>query len=84
MLLRRAKSGNVEVDGVDWDRITFKIRGRYAWPSYRAFEMANPLGFTRAAAEPVFESCMDFGDLLDGLESLGSEAALPSHAIEVN
>jgi proteasome accessory factor A len=84
MLLRRAVSDNIEVDSVDWDRITFRIRGRYPWASYRAFEMANPLGFTRAEAEPIFENCSEFGDLLDGLESLAANLALPADAIAVN
>jgi proteasome accessory factor A len=84
MLLRRASSDDVDVDSVDWDRITFKIRGRYSWPSYRAFEMANPLGFTKAEAQPIFDSCLDFGDLLDGLESLASGIALPAYANAVN
>ena len=39
MLLRRAMLENVEVDNVDWDRITFKLRGRYAWPTYRTLEI---------------------------------------------
>ena len=84
MLLRRASSDDVDVDSVDWDRITFKIRGRYSWPSYRAFEMSNPLGFTKAEAQPIFDSCLDFGDLLDGLESLASGTALPAYANAVN
>ncbi len=84
MLLRRASSDNVEVESVDWDRITFKIRGRHAWPSYRAFDMADPLGFTQDLAQPIFDSCGEFGDLLDGLESLSTSIALPLEAVAVN
>lgn len=84
MLLRRAIDDDVEVDSVDWDRITFRIRGRSSWPTYRAFEMANPLGFTRAEAEPIFEASTDFRDLLDGLESLAADRALFSDVTSVN
>ncbi len=84
-LLRRAMSEGIEVESVDWDRMTFKMRGRYAWPTYRTLELANPFGFTRAEAEPIFESCEEFADLLDGLESLasdaGSELLAYTHAI---
>jgi proteasome accessory factor A len=83
MLLRRATEENVEVETVDWDRITFKVRGRYAWPSYRVFDMADPLSFTESEAQAIFDSSEDFGDLLDGLESLasGKEALLDSIAV---
>jgi proteasome accessory factor A len=84
MLLRRASSGNVEVDTVDWDRITFKIRGRHSWPSYRTLDMADPLGFTQAEAQPIFDNCLDFGDLLDGLESLSAGNARSLDAIAIN
>ena len=56
--------------------MTFKLHlGRYAWPTYRTLDMANPLGFTRPEAEPIFNSAEDFSDLLDGLESLYSAKA---------
>ena len=84
MLLRRALSDNVEVESVDWDRISFKIRGHYAWPTYRSLDMADPLGFTREKAQPIFDNCTDFGDLLDGLESLSAGIAVPEDAIAVN
>ena len=84
MLLRRALSDNVEVESVDWDRIAFKIRGRHTWPTYRTLDMANPLGFTQDIAEPIFDSCSDFGDLLDGLESLSAGIAVPANAIAVH
>jgi proteasome accessory factor A len=78
MLLRRASSEGVEVDSVDWDRMTFRIRGRYAWPSYRTIDLEDPLAFTQAEAQPVFEACTDFSDLLDGLRELSSgQAASP-------
>jgi proteasome accessory factor A len=67
MLLRRATPGSVF--SVDWDTITFKMRGRYNWPTYRTFNMANPLGYTQAEAQEIFDSSLDFADLLDALES---------------
>jgi proteasome accessory factor A len=84
MLLRRATRDNIEVEGVDWDRITFRIKGRYRWPSYRTLDLADPQGFTKNLAEPIFNSCADFGDLLDGLESLASGAVLTKDAIAVS
>jgi proteasome accessory factor A len=84
MLLRRALNDDVEVESVDWDRMTFRMQGRYAWKSFRTLEMANPLGFTQVEAEPIFESCQDFGDLLDGLESLACNAELPADEFAVN
>ena len=44
MLLRRAAPESVV--SVDWDAITFKLRGRYNWPSYRTLDLADPLGGT--------------------------------------
>jgi proteasome accessory factor A len=70
MLLRRAASEGVEVETVDWDRMVFKFRGPRSWQSCRTLDMANPLAFTRAEAEPIFESGASFAELLDGLESL--------------
>ena len=66
MLLRRAVPGSVF--SVDWDEITFKLRGRYNWPAYRTFKMENPLGYTQAEAQDIFDNSIDFADLLDALE----------------
>jgi proteasome accessory factor A len=84
MLLRRASSDSIEIDGVDWDRITFKIRGPYAWPSYRTFDMADPLSLTQDQAQPIFDNCADFRELLDGLDSLSAGEAVPANAIAIN
>jgi hypothetical protein len=46
--------------------------------------MADPLGFTQDLAQPIFDSCGEFGDLLDGLESLSTSIALPLEAVAVN
>ena len=84
MLLRRAAGDRVEVASVDWDRMTFRLRGRYAWPSYRTLDLADPLAFTQQQAQPIFARGLDFGDLLDGLESLSAATAIPTDAIAVN
>jgi proteasome accessory factor A len=66
MLLRRAASGSVF--SVDWDTISFKLRGRYNWPIYRTFNMANPLEYTQDDAQHIFDDSLEFADLLDALE----------------
>jgi len=81
MLLRRAKSEGVEVTGVDWDTITFKLRGRYAWPSYRTFHLDNPLGATQTETQSLFESTLGFNELLEELESLTNDKTLPQGTI---
>jgi proteasome accessory factor A len=82
MLLRRAAPESIV--SVDWDRITFKLRGRYTWPSYRTFDMTNPLGCTKAEAEPIFDSSLDFADLLDALESVSQDGVLPVNSLQTN
>lgn len=66
MLLRSATPASVV--SVDWDRIMFKMRSRYNWPTYRTFNMANPLGYTQAEMQHIFDNSLDFPDLLDALE----------------
>jgi Pup amidohydrolase len=76
MLLRRAAEEGIEVTSCDWDRICFRLTGRDGWPSYRTFEMPDPLALTQAEAQPVFDGWMGFGELLEGLQSLGAERTL--------
>ncbi len=75
MVLRRAAPESVV--SVDWDAITFKLRGRYNWPSYRTLDLADPLGGTEAEAQPIFEKTEDFEDLLDALAAHFNRAAQP-------
>jgi proteasome accessory factor A len=84
MLLRRAHTDGVEVTSVDWDTMTFKLRGRYAWPSYRTFDLENPLGLTQAETQHMFDNSASFAQLLDGLESLSDGKALPRKALAAN
>jgi hypothetical protein len=75
MLLRRAAAEGIGIDTVDWDRITFRMRGRSGWPVYRTVYLSDPLGFTQAAAGPLFAAAANFDQLLDGLESLAADGA---------
>ncbi|MGP8251894.1 MAG: proteasome accessory factor PafA2 family protein [Terracidiphilus sp.] len=70
MLLRSAARDGVEVDMVDWDRMTFKLRRQHGWPVYRTIELNNPLGFTKADTEQFFDDYASFTGLLDGLDAL--------------
>lgn len=78
MLLRRANPDSVV--SVDWDAITFKLRGRYNWPSYRTVNMADPLACTQAEAQRIFDEFVDFEDLLDALEARSAREPQPLDA----
>ena len=67
LLLRRADPASVV--NVDWDSITFKIRGRHSWPTSRTVDLADPLSFTRAEVQPLADSEPNLEDLLDALET---------------
>ena len=66
-LLRRANPATVV--SVDWDEITFKLRGKHNWSYFRTVDLADPLRGTKADVESLFQQCADFDDLLDALES---------------
>jgi len=82
MLLRSAAPGSVF--SVDWDAIIFKLRGRYNWPAYRTFNMANPLGYTQAEAQHIFDDSLDFADLLDALEFESFDNTLTADAVSAH
>jgi hypothetical protein len=82
MLLRRAAPGSVV--SVDWDMITFKLRGRYNWPTYRTLNMANPLGYTQAKTQHIFDDSLDFADLLDAMESESIDRTLTADIISAH
>jgi proteasome accessory factor A len=75
MLLRRAASTNIV--SVDWDRIAFKLRGKHNWPTYRTLDLADPLGFTQAEAQPIFDSSLNLEEVLDALDPLTPRDARP-------
>ena len=67
MLLRLA--GSASVSSVDWDSITFKLRGPSYWPAYRTVALADPRGYTKAATEAAFREMKSLEDLLDAVEA---------------
>jgi proteasome accessory factor A len=67
MLLRRA--GPDRVVSVDWDVMTFKLRGRYNWPVHRTLDLANPLAATEAEMQSIFARNENFEDLIDALDA---------------
>jgi hypothetical protein len=69
------------VFSVDWDTITFRLRGKHNWPSYRVFDMTNPLGYTQAEVQHIFDSTDNFVELLDALESDSTERTLAADAL---
>jgi proteasome accessory factor A len=62
-LLRLAEPQQVE--RVDWDSITFSLKGDYYWRRERTVNLTNPLGFTRDACERVFQSPATLEEALD-------------------
>jgi proteasome accessory factor A len=76
MLLRRAAPNSVV--SVDWDSITFKMGGRYNWPTYRTFHLPDPRGFTRAETELIFDGPTNFEYLLGALEDHARREAQPA------
>jgi Pup amidohydrolase len=67
MLLRCAGPG--AIDTVDWDSIGFKLRSRNYWPIYRKVSLGNPLEFTRAEAEPIFQRAENLEAILDAIDA---------------
>ncbi|MGA2173523.1 MAG: proteasome accessory factor PafA2 family protein [Verrucomicrobiota bacterium] len=52
-LLRLAEPQQIE--RVDWDSITFSLKGDHYWPRESTVNLTNPLGFTRTACQRVFQ-----------------------------
>lgn len=73
MVLRAVSPEEIEL--VDWDSIRVKVEGRSYWPLYRTLILADPLGFAKAEAEPVFRQAATIGQLVDGLEDLAAGGA---------
>jgi proteasome accessory factor A len=67
MLLRRAAAA--EVESVDWDSITFRLKGRTYWPTYRTVELRNPLRFTRAEMETIFAESETLESLVEAVDA---------------
>jgi len=77
-LLRLAEPQQVE--RVDWDSITFSLKGNNYWSTQSTVQLTNPLGFTRAVCEPVFQSS---ATLAEALELLAAPNDAPAAAISV-
>lgn len=84
MLLRRAGEAGVPVEFVDWDRITFRLRGPGGAPVYRTLALDNPLAFTENAIRRLFDQCDTFPRLFEGLRdlALGDEVRRLESAIQ--
>ncbi len=67
MLLRAAGRGRVE--DVNWDEVRVAV-GRDSWGcrQIRTVSLADPVAFTRAESEPLFQRAETFSALLDGFE----------------
>ncbi len=82
MLLRRA--GSDRVVSVDWDTMTFKLRGRYNWPAYRTLDLADPLAATQAETQSIFARHEDFEDLVEALDAHLTREVQPLPARRAN
>jgi hypothetical protein len=80
-MLLRVASPEV-VDDVGWDFIRFRFKDGY-WHTFHRLELADPLGFTRAQAEPAFGRTARLDELLDALESLGGREPDEPQAITI-
>ena len=65
-MLLRSVSSDV-VDDVNWDSISFKFRTGRGRTLRRRLEMANPLHFTKAATEQIFNEATSLDQMLDAL-----------------
>ena len=65
MLLRCA--GDDVIDTVDWDVISFRLRGPRYWPVTRKISLGTPLALTRADSESIFRRCENLAEVLDSI-----------------
>jgi len=81
MLLRRADPEQVR--HVDWDRIHFRFDKANSWQSrYRTLDMSDPLSFTRAQTEHIFQD--PHADLEKIVEALGAVESESSSSVGVS
>jgi hypothetical protein len=78
-LLRLAEPQQVE--RVDWDSITFSLKGDDYWRRESTVNLTNPLGFTRTACEHVFQNGTT---LEEALEILGTAYHVPTTSMPAN
>lgn len=79
MLLRLAEPQQVE--RVDWDSITFSMKGDYYWPRESTVKLTNPLGFTRAACQRIFQPPRS---LAEALATLAAPTDSPATLLSTN
>jgi hypothetical protein len=63
------------VETVDWDLIRLRVRG-----SLQCIRLADPLGFTRAETQHLFEGRRSLDEILEGLEDCGAAVFEPASA----
>jgi len=80
MLLRLAEPQQVE--RVDWDSITFSLKGDHYWPRESVVKLTNPIGFTRTASQRVFQPSTTLEEALAILATPPDKPAILSPANE--
>ena len=78
-LLRLAEPQQVE--RVDWDSITFSLRGEDYWRRESTVKLNNPLGYTRTDCARVFQSSATLAEVL---ELLGGTDDPPASFLPAN
>jgi proteasome accessory factor A len=79
MLLRLAEPQQVE--RVDWDSITFSLKGDYYWPRESTVKLTNPLGFTQIACQRIFQPPTTLEEALAGL---AAPSDIPAASLSTN
>jgi len=70
-----------QVDRVDWDKVTFQLRGVDGWPTRTTVSLPNPLGHRRADTEHIFGSgSRSIEEILSALDP-ESDGVSPSYSI---
>ena len=69
-----------QVERVDWDSVTFTVKGEYYSWRESTVHLGNPLGYTRAACERVFQSSTNLDEVLEilGPSSASQGTSLPA------
>ncbi len=70
-----------QVERVDWDSITFSVKGDGYWGRESTVKLSNPLGYTRTDCARVFQSS---ATLAEALELLGGTDDPPATFLPAN
>lgn len=79
MLLRTV--GPEALSRVDWDSISFRLKGRRNWWTYRTLDMFDPLGLTRAQTGHLFAARLPLDELLDALAGVDSAVQMEAEPV---